>query len=317
MGKIGWIVLLVVVAAVLLAIPSFASMYFVKIIINLAMVVALAAAWNLVGGLTGQLSFGHAAFFGTGAYVLAVASDYQIPTFFSFLLGGLAAVLLSLIAYPTFRTHGTYFAIITIAFLEATKLIAMNWESVTHGNAGFIIKNSYLATDVFPYYLILVISAVIVALTWFIIYSRFGLRLKALSQDEHAAEDLGVPIQKYKMTILAISAFFCGIVGAFYGKYIGFIDPQSVFDIRWSFDMIMMSIVGGLGTFAGPIVGAVVLMFISELFRITMPSLSLLFYGGLMMIMILYWPKGLVHLYQQFRARQKLPKKVGTGMLSR
>lgn len=304
-----------IVGIIILIIPYVATTYITKIVINLAILVALAASWNLVGGVAGQLSFGHAAFFGTGAYVLAIASDYQIPTVFSFLLGGLVAVLLSLIAYPTFRTRGTYFAIITIAFLEATKLIAVNWESVTHGNSGYIVNNPYLSNALFPYYLIIAIAVAILILTWFIIYSRFGLRLKALSQDEDASEDVGIPVKEYKMITLAISAFFCGIVGAYYSKYIGFIDPESVFSIRWSFDMIMMSIIGGLGTFWGPILGAIVLTFISEVFRITMPSLSLLVYGALMMFIILYWPKGLVSFFDRY-SRDKSEMKPAPARLN-
>ncbi|MFW8566273.1 branched-chain amino acid ABC transporter permease [Orrella sp. 11846] len=292
-------IVLAILALVVIAVPYVGNTYLVKIVINLCILIGLAASWNLVGGLAGQLSFGHAAFFGMGAYVLAVASDHQIPYPVAFLLGGFGAVVLSLIAYPTFRTSGTYFAIITIAFLESAKLIAVNMEGITHGNSGYIIMDSFMSNDLFPYYLIAGIAALILLLSWVIIHSRFGLRLRALSQDQDAAQDLGVPVQQYKMASLAISAFFCGVLGAYYAKYIGFIDPESVFSIRWSFDMIMMSIIGGLGTFFGPIVGAIVLTLVSEFFRITVPSLSLLVYGAIMMLMIVFWPSGIVGFFQR------------------
>jgi len=305
----GRLLVLILVAAVVLTLPLYANTYFTKIAINLAILVALASSWNLIGGVAGQLSFGHAAFFGTGAYVLAICADHQIPDVVSFVLGGLAAVVLSLVAYPTFRTKGTYFAIITIAFLESTRLIAVNWESVTHGNSGYIVSDPYMPNALLPYYVIIGIAVAVLIVSWCVINSRFGLRLKALSQDEHAAEDIGVSVRKYKMVTLALSAFMCGVVGAYYSKYIGFIDPESVFSIRWSFDMIMMSIIGGLGTFWGPVLGALVLTFISELFRITMPSLSLMVYGALMMVMIVFWQKGLISIFSRFAqpcARQGL-----------
>jgi len=297
------VVVLALLALTVLVVPYLGNTYLIKIVINMCILIGLAASWNLVGGLAGQLSFGHAAFFGMGAYVLAIASDHQIPYPVAFLLGGAGAVVLSCVAYPTFRTSGTYFAIITIAFLESARLLAVNMEWVTHGNSGYIIMDSFRSNDLFPYYLIALIAALILFLTWLIIHSRFGLRLRALNQDQNAAQDLGVPVQRYKMLSLAISAFFCGVLGAYYAKYIGFIDPESVFSIRWSFDMIMMSIIGGLGTFFGPIIGAIVLTIMSEIFRLTFPSLSLLAYGALMMAMIVFWPSGIVGLFERLSSK--------------
>jgi branched-chain amino acid transport system permease protein len=299
-----------VVAAIaivfLLALPWLTdNQFLLHLAITVLMWTLLGLSWNLLGGYAGQVSFGHAAFFGVGAYTtmilylkLGLAPWYGIP------LGGVLAALFSLpIGYLCFRLRGPYFALATLAVAEIIRLVALNWESLTAGPVGLLITTlpevSFLGQPVNweskePFFYIIALLAVSGMLaTHYMMRGRLGAYLGAIREDEDAAESVGIDTTRAKALTLAASAFFTGLAGGFYGMYFRYIDPDAVFPIALSIETVFIAVVGGLGTVMGPIVGAVFLTTVSETFRERFVVGHLIFYGLFMMLVIRFMPEGI------------------------
>jgi len=290
----------------LVALPLVApSSFFLHVAILILMWTLLGSAWNVLGGFAGQVSFGHVALFGIGAYVTmilylraGVAPWWGIP------VGGLAAALLSLpIGLVCFRLRGPYFSLATLAVAEIVKLVALNWEAVTNGPVGFLITSLPpvqilgLAVDwesKVPFYEAAALLALVgMASTAWLRSSRLGAYLVAIRENEDAAEAVGIDTVRAKVATLALSAFLAGLGGGFYAFYFRYVDPDAVLGISISMEMVFIAMVGGLGTVGGPLVGAVFLTTVGEAVRERFQTGHLIFYGLFMMLAIRYMPEGI------------------------
>jgi branched-chain amino acid transport system permease protein len=276
----------------------FQTRYAQHVMIVVLLYVALSSAWNILGGFAGQLSLGHAAFFGIGAYAAAIlSSKSSISPWWAVLLGPAAALLAALIIGGVcFRLRGPYFALATIAIGEVTRLLALNWRALTGGAVGIVIRPSvFSGTSKIPYYYIALILALSsVALSRWLRSSRLGYFLMAIREDEGAAESLGIDAARCKLAALTMSAALTALGGAFYANYFLFVDPSIVLPLSLSVEIALMAIIGGLGTVWGPALGAALLKLSSEAFRNAFEQANLLIYGLLLMAVILFMPGGLV-----------------------
>ncbi len=243
--------------------------YHQHLMILVLMWVVIGSGWNIIAGYTGQVSFGDAAFFGTGAYTAGLfASKLGMSAWWGMAFGGFAAML---IAFPfgwiCFRLRGAYFALATLALNEVCRHIATIWESLTDGMVGILIVQTFVSKT--PYYYIALTLAVISVVTIQIVTaSKWGYYFVSIREDQDAAESLGINTHYYKMVSLNIAAFLTGMAGALFMNYMGFIDPEVVFSLHdISIMAILVGIVGGVGTLYGPVVGAFVMVAVHEFFR--------------------------------------------------
>ncbi len=265
----------------------------------------LGASWNLLGGFAGQVSFGHAAFLGIGAYTTMIFYlKLGWSPWLGLLAGGVLAGMFALpIGWICFRLRGPYFSLATLAVAEITRIIVLNWETLTAGPMGMLITNlptlSLFGQTVnweskVPfYYVIAVLTAGVMAATHTISRSRLGAYLLAIREDMDSAEAAGIDTVKTRVMALVLSAFFVGLGGGFYAIYFRYIDPDAVFSISYSVEMVFIAVVGGIATTGGPIVGAIFLVTLSEIFRDHFKSGHLIFYGLFMMLIIRYMPEGI------------------------
>jgi branched-chain amino acid transport system permease protein len=245
------------------------SDYYQHIVIIALMWVLIGSSWNLLAGYTGQVSFGHAIFFGVGAYTAGIfASKLGISAWWGMIGGGVSAMLVGLfVGWVCFRLRGPYFALATLAGGEIFRLIATNWESMTEGMVGILLIQSFRSK--LPYYYIALALSVLCILTIHLVMkSKLGYYFVSIREDQDAAESLGINTTLYKNISLLISSFFTGIAGAFYMNYMAFIDPHVVFSLHYiSIMAILVGIVGGVATIMGPAVGAFIMVGLQETFR--------------------------------------------------
>ncbi len=259
-----------IVLGILAAFPLLVeSDYYRHLMILVLMWVVIGSAWNLIAGYTGQVSFGDAAFFGTGAYTAGLlVTKLGWSAWWGLLLGGISAVLLAFpFGWICFRLRGAYFALATLALNEVMRHVATIWEGLTDGMVGILIMQTFISK--LPYYYIALALAVIAILSvrW-IMGSKAGFYFLSIREDQDAAESLGINTHHYKMISLVIAAGLTGVAGALYMNYMGFIDPHVVFSLHdISIMAILVGIVGGVGTMYGPAVGAFVMVAVQELFR--------------------------------------------------
>ena len=290
----------------LLALPLVATnQFYLHLAITVLMWTLLGAAWNLLGGFAGQVSFGHAAFFGIGAYTTMILYlTLGLAPWYGMALGGLAGALAALpIGLICFRLRGPYFSLSTLAVAEIVRLVALNWEGLTNGPVGLLITTLPPVglpgrplnwESKVPFYYLgagLVVCAMVA--TARLARSRLGAYLLAIREDEDTAESIGIDTVGAKVVTLALSAFFTGLGWGFYGVYFRYVDPDAVFPIALSVEMVFIAVVGGLATVGGPVIGAVFLVTLGELFRERFLVGHLIFYGLFMMLAIRYLPEGI------------------------
>ncbi len=297
----------VAVVAVLMMTPPFltSNQFLLHLAITVLLWTLLGVSWNLLGGFAGQVSFGHATFFGVGAYATMILYlRLGLAPWYGMALGGAAAVLVSLpIGLICFRLRGPYFSLSTLAVAEIVRLVALNWDALTNGPVGLLItalppvRLGGRALDwesKAPFYFIIAALAALAMLaTWRLSRARLGAYLLAIREDEDAAESVGIDTVRAKVLTLALSAFFTGLAGGFYGLYFRYVDPDAVFPIALSVEMVFIAVVGGLATVIGPVIGAVFLTTLGELFRERFQVGHLIFYGLFMMLAIRYLPEGI------------------------
>jgi branched-chain amino acid transport system permease protein len=265
--------------------------------------VAVASAWNTFSGFSGYLSLGHAVFYGTGAYFLAVAArDWNLTGAEVFWLLPLAGAVAALIAVPlglvALRVRRHTFVVITIAFFFIAQLSASNL-TVTGGSSGLLLPVPNWAPETFNnpfYYVAMLLAAATVALSVVIRRSRFGLQLRAIRDDEDRAAGLGVRAMPVKLSALVLSAFITGMAGALWVYFIGQAVPQFVFDPLFDLAVVLMAFFGGLGTVAGPVLGALILE-PTQLYlnlQYTNSYTSEILFGALFLIVILFLPRGVL-----------------------
>jgi branched-chain amino acid transport system permease protein len=308
-GSSAWkIAALVVVAAVLLALPQVVkSSFAIDIFIRILLFAFIGVAWNLMCGYAKQLSLGHAAYFGLGAYTSTIMQvDFGISPWIGMVAGGVVAAIASLpIGWLCFRLRGPYFTIATIATAQALMLIFLKFRDLAWGAEGTTIPNLGSAplmlqfeTKASYYYVVLGLLALGLAITWRIEKSWMGYYLVAIGEDEDAAEAVGVNAPRIKRDVYMISAFLTALAGTFYTQYIYFIDPATAFSFNISIEAALVSIVGGIGTLWGPVIGTVLLETTSALLQSWLGSstggIQLTVYALILMAVILWRPTGLM-----------------------
>jgi branched-chain amino acid transport system permease protein len=321
---------LALVVAVAVAFPHLGASPLVMTIAVFTLVYAvMASAWNILGGFTGYISLGHASFFGIGAYAMAlvcqhltVTSGYE-PFFLLPVVGLVAAVCAVPLGIITLRVRRHVFVVLTIAMLFIGQLMATNLHDLTGGSSGLSFPTPpWMGADFNPpfYYAGLIVLACSVAVSWWISRSKFGLGLRAIRDDEDRALGLGINTGAYKLACFVLAAFFIGMAGALWGYFQSYIYPQTVFDPLFDIAMVLMTFTGGLGTLAGPVLGALLIEPAHEYFTIQYGAsgLYLILYGGLFLVVILLLPQGIIPslrllLYRQQTRRSRAAAKLEAG----
>jgi branched-chain amino acid transport system permease protein len=298
-----------IVLACLAALPLLGlSSYTLHLIILVLMWSIVGMAWNLLGGFCGQVSFGHAAYFGVGAYTagilyhhLQLSPWWGIPvsiivvTIFSFLLG-----------LVVLRLRGPFFTLATLATGEMMRVIAENLVWLTGGNTGILIQERTWVDKTNYFYIVLFIAMLVFVLVKALIRSKLGYYFVAIREDQDAADSLGIDTTLYKTIALCISGAVTGVAGAFYTNYMGYIDPQIVFSLPdVSTVTIMIVMVGGAATFFGPFVGAALMVLLAEVVR-SIPGLGAAhqtFFGILLILIIIFLPNGIVGDFHKIKRR--------------
>jgi branched-chain amino acid transport system permease protein len=301
---------------VLIVLPFLIPLFFIHILIMIFLFAIVGSAWNLIGGYAGQLSLGHAAFFGIGAYTSTMLlRSYGLSPWVGMIFGGCLAVAMSLLLGAIcFRLRGPYFAIATIGLAEVLRLLALHFRGWTNGAIGLTIpfKGSapllFQFTSKVPYYFI---SLLFLLATLFIVRrvenSRLGNYLMAIGQDQDAAEAIGIDSAKAKRGAGYLSALITGMAGTFYAQYVYFIEPESVFGLGLSIQIALVAILGGVGTVWGPVVGAAIIesltQFTQYAFAGTIYGLEQIVYGSFLVAVILVRPLGVIQWVQKAYGR--------------
>ncbi len=304
---------------VLLAVPAVASSYVVTVFIFIFFYGYLGQAWNILGGYGGQLSAGHAAFVGVGAYATTLLSmRWGLSPWIGMLVGGaLAALLGAIIGGLGFRfgLRGFYFVLLTVAFAEVCRIVTLNTDAMG-GALGLYITFTgnpwqlQFRDNRAYYYVALALMVLATAIVARVERSRLGAYLAAIREDEDAAEALGVDTFRYKLYAIVLSAFLTGLGGAFYANYLFSLQPNAVFGIPLSVDIIIRPVVGGAGTLLGPLLGSLLLSPLAEIARIyfTRPGwvgLHLVVYGVLLVGVVLFLPHGVYPQLRRVWARRR------------
>jgi len=282
-------------AILVLVAPLFLDRGMLNDLWQLALAVILASAWNLLGGFAGQVSLGYSAFLGIGAYTTVLLSLKGVDPFLTLPLGAiLAAVFSVIIGLPAFRLRGPYFTIATIGVAEAVRVCASS-VSFTGGSSGLRMPAGSFNFNL-NYFSMVVLAILVVAVAAYVKNSAFGHALAAIKQDIDAAEAVGVNATGFKLAAHALSAAMVALAGSLYAINFQYIAPGSVFDFRLSLSIVLMPILGGLGTVIGPILGALIFSTLQiKLLSIPLLRDSFLFiYGGLLIVIMLYEPDGFV-----------------------
>ncbi len=298
---------LLVLLAFALIFPLIASNSAITSIAVFTLLFAFAATgWNIFSGYTGYFSFGHAVFYGIGAYTLAITcKDWHIPGgYIPFLLFPLSGLLAGMFAVPlgwiALHTRKHVFVVVTIALFYIMQLLAYNLTGITSGSMGIVLPfATSWGGDFFNipfYYVGLGLLLLALAVSWWVRHSKFGLGLLAIRDDEDRALGLGVKTGSFKLSAYVLSAVFVGMAGALYAYFVGNIFPQFTFDPVFDVTVAMIALLGGLGTLSGPIIGAVLLVPLQQLITIQFGanSLDLIIYGALFLLTLLFLPRGIV-----------------------
>jgi len=265
--------------------------YLLQILVNIGIAIIMALGLNIITGITGQLSLGHAAFMSIGAFASALITiKLGLPFGLNLLLSGIVAALVgAAIGYPILRLTGDYLAICTLGFAEIVKVVFLNLE-ITNKALGLTVPAPKSIIPM-PFYVwgVAILSIILVC---FMKESRFGRALKAIRDDEIAAEAMGINIARYKVQSFAIGSFMAGVGGGLYAHFLNYINPSD-FGFLKSVDILSMVVLGGLGSIAGTVFGASVLAAAPEFLRF-MSQYRMLVYGGLLVFMMVFRPNGLL-----------------------
>jgi branched-chain amino acid transport system permease protein len=278
----------------------------------------MGVAWNIMGGYAGMFSFGQVAFFGIGAYTSSfLLITYQVTPWVGLIVGGLVAALVgAAIGYPCSNLRGHYFAIASIAFGEIVRTHFNNWKligaaeglSLPMLNEGF--KNFMFHSSKLPYYYIMLAFLIISLLVCYLIStSKVGYYLRAIKESHDVAKVLGINVVRYRLIAIMTSAFLTAMAGTFYAQYVLYIDPESVMLLPISIQIVLISMLGGAGSVMGPVVGAAILIPISEVTRVWLghkgTGVDMLIYGFLITLISVYQPKGVWGLFTNMGKRAK------------
>ncbi len=323
------LIVLGILVVVLLPVPLLLSNFQMGIAVQILLFALLGVAWNLMGGFAGQFSFGHAAFFGLGAYSTAVlVTDYGVSPWAGMAVGAVLAVIFGLlVGFLTFHygLRGVFFALATFAFAEMLRLISndlelvhaargINLPIIASGNPWMNLQFAQNSPNY--YYVILFLLALTLVAVIFLMRSRTGIFILSIREDEDAAATLGVNPLLYKLIAVAVSAALTAIGGAFYVMYFFFIDPGLAFGANVSIQILLPAIVGGIGTIWGPVVGSLIVVVLGQVTSALVRSppgfldvlqgrsgLDVALYGAMIVLVILFLPRGVLgSLYEKVRA---------------
>jgi branched-chain amino acid transport system permease protein len=288
-----------ILLVVLLALPYYLDNYSMRLATTVFMYCVLAWSWNFIGGFIGYPSFGIAAFFGLGSYVGAIMLTRNMISFWvsPICAAGVCLVVAALLGAPILRLRGHYFAVASLAIGEVFRELAMNWTALTGGGMGVNLPalRSTLSTDsqIF-YYMFLLLAVVTFAVTVLVARSRLGVAFRCIRQNEEAANMIGIDATRAKIIAFALSAAFPGAAGALYASWVGYIDPSDVFDIIISIKAPVMVLLGGVGTVAGPAVGAILYLVFEEIVWRNLLQFHAAVLGLIIVLLVLFLPNGFV-----------------------
>lgn len=301
---IKWILGAAVLVFVLVFPFIVSKAYHMHIALMIGIHILLALSLNLVTGYCGQLSIGHAAFYGVGAYTSALLTlTFPIPFWVAFFIAAIVSAFFGLLlGLPTLRLKGAYLVISTLGFGEIIRLILLNWIDVTRGPMGITgikapdsIFGLDFANKTNYYYLMVLIIAIVLILMRLVTNSRTGRAWIAIREDQLAAEVMGIHLAKYKLIAFVASAFVAGFTGSLYAHYVRFISPDT-FVLSESIAVVIMVLIGGMGTLVGPIIGAIGITYLLEALR-DLGQWRMVLYGLILFFCAVYLPKGLMGLY--------------------
>jgi branched-chain amino acid transport system permease protein len=290
--------------------------FYLNIFILILLYATVAGAWNILGGYGGQLSLGHAIFFGLGAYTSTLLYlNFGISPWLGIIIAAVISIAVGLlIGWPAFRLRGTYFTLTTIAFAEVLRYLTLYFKDITHGALGVNIRfdpgfANFIFREYSAYYFVsLALFVISIAISFWVDKTKIGYYLKAIREDEDGAETLGINVTKYKMIAMAISAGITGIAGVVYAQYMLFIEPVSVFNINLSIEIALIAIIGGVGMVFGPVLGAFIIIPLNELLRSTFPELNgmnYLIYGIVLILIVSFLPNGLLPILKRLPEKLK------------
>jgi branched-chain amino acid transport system permease protein len=334
----------VIAVFLLFLFPKFVeSTYALHIMILIFINIVMGSSWNILGGYTGQYSVGHSAYFGMGAYTTMILMQFrQIPPWYGVWAGMLAALVIALIIGSIcFRLRGPYFVLASIAVAEIFRVSALNLKEITNGAEGILITEippfkigAAVITDFSSkvpfYYTGLIFVLLVILVTWLVQHSKLGYFFQAIREDQDAAHSLGINLTIYKNTALSISAILTSLAGSLYALYVGFIDPTTVLSLELSVSIVLICIIGGIGTIMGPVIGALVLVPLSEALRSNflgecliksglvsaessigsfltenLSHAHVLIYGILVVVVILFMPDGVLGFFKKIADRKQ------------
>ena len=338
------IILAIAALALLILFPHFVkSPYALHIMILFFLSIIMGESWNILGGYTGQYSVGHAAYFGVGAYTTMMLMQFkQIPPWFGMWAGMAVVVVVALIIGSIcFRLRGPYFVLASIAVAEIVRLTAMNLKDFTNGAEGILATEipplkigATVVTDFLTkvpfYYIGLVFAIITIVATYLVQHSKLGYYFQAIREDQDAAHSLGINLTIYKNIALVISAVLTSLAGSYYAIYVGFIDPPTVMGLDTSVQIVLICIIGGIGTILGPVIGSLILVPLSEALRSNMIAQAIfktglvsensgvgnflkenlahahaLIYGILVVVVILFMPDGVLGYVKKLISKRK------------
>jgi len=302
--------ILIIITISLLIVPFAGfSGYMIRLLAMIFLWIGKTGCWNIISGYTGYIDFGAVGYYGIGSYVTALLmSKGHFPFLVSILISGLVSATIAFpIGLPTLRLRGAYFGIATLAFAEAMKQIILEFDKTVgvnffEGPHGITLpigpKNEFF------YYVGFLVMMIVIGITYWIKRSKFGYALRAIHEAEHAAELSGVDTLRAKIKAYMISAFFLGIIGGIETYWLTYITPHMVFDVLITIQMVVMALLGGIGTMLGPVVGASFLTIIYELLHRDFPYTYAIIVGFIVVAVVLVMPQGIVGTLRiKFRAR--------------
>lgn len=291
------------VCAAMALLPMAVDPYWVRVAVFVFVNIALAATWNIIGGVAGYPSFGHGVFFGVGAYTTSILLvRYGASPWVAVPAGGLVAALLSLLFLPLLRQRGFYFALSTFAAALAVETIVRNWtwvRGLKSSEHGWNLPDLYSLTTYF--YVTLLLLAVCLVTIALLLNSRVGIALRAIHKDETVAASAGIHCARYKMIAFVFSAVWPGIFGGVYAMFLIYISAETVFEMGITLNMIVYTVFGGIGTFLGPILGGVVLTLIDQLAWAHFLDWHSLVFGALVVLIVTFSPGGVMSWFDRFK----------------
>jgi len=299
-----WIVIALIV---LLAYPLVQrEQYLQHVMIMTMMAAVLSSSWNILGGYAGYTSLGHAAFFGLGGYLVALAHNHYgwHPFISTWFLAIIVMAVALILGWISLRTHGSAFVVVTIAMVYIFRLVALNLSDITNGARGLTqprpgwggVQWSPEFIKVPFHYIMLLLLCLTIFVSWRIRQSKFGLGLIAIREDEGKAEAVGINTMLYKVLAFGISAYFMGVAGGIYSYFFTYIDPQFIFDVFTGVTMVLIAILGGRGTLWGPVLGAFIMEPLGNwiIGEFGGTQIHLTIFGGILLLVMLFMPQGIL-----------------------